>query len=123
MLGIGVFNIDIVDFQTRTDGLNQKSLAEYFTAEEREHCLLSRRALSSFAAFFAAKSALFKALPDLSRFNPGWHDLEIVNTSDQVFSFGGRVVEYLKKMGIDKVHLSFSQSSASAVAFVVVERG
>lgn len=94
-----------------------------FAAEEIAYCQArGKQAAASFAARFAAKEALLKALGTGLR---GGELTELVVMKD---AWGKPVVElrgYHKKLaeqlGVDKINISLSHSRDTAIAYVVME--
>lgn len=110
--GIG---IDVVDIDRFAQSLQRTpALAEkLFTPGELA------KPISSQAARFAAKEALYKAL------NPGhglsWHDAEVINleSGKPAFLFRGAIADLIDGA---HVHLSLSHDAGIASAMVIVER-
>jgi holo-[acyl-carrier protein] synthase len=124
MKGIGVEAINVLEFKGDVDRCGDAVLLEMFTESERESCWLSRRSIATFAGLKAAKEALLKALPSMAReLNFSWLDLEVefFESGRPQFRIAGRLLEYLRRVGINTVHLSVSSTTESAVAFVIVE--
>jgi holo-[acyl-carrier protein] synthase len=109
-LGIDVVNIErFADSLERTPQLRER----LFT--ERERTL----PISSLAARFAAKEALYKALRSDSGLN--WHDAEVINekSGKPAFIFAGDIADLIDGA---RVHLSLSHDAGVASAVVIVER-
>ena len=62
ILGTGVDIVDIERFRRINERLKDRFIARVFTPGEQEFCLKRRDPVPHFAARFAAKEALFKAL-------------------------------------------------------------
>jgi holo-[acyl-carrier protein] synthase len=110
--GIGIDVVDIQRFQEsleRTPGL----LDKLFTVNEKE------LSLSSLAARFAAKEALYKALSPTHGLS--WHEAEIISQPNgkPEFLFRGRIADLIDGA---HVHLSLSHDAGIASAMVVIER-
>lgn len=124
MRSIGVEAINLDEFKTDIDRRGSQVLSEMFTDEERETCLLSRRSIAAFAGLKAAKEALLKALPSVGNESGfTWRDLEVerVDASHAKFRLAGRLLEHLRRIGVNAIHLSMSSTHDNALAFVVVE--
>ena len=121
MKGIGV---DIVSVERinramkRTQGFEERA----FTALERDYCLGKARPSEYFAARFAAKEAVMKALGK-GLAGVGLQDIEIVSDGESrpEARLTGKALERLRQMGAKRVHLSISHEREFAVAFAVVE--
>jgi len=110
--GIGIDVVDIQRFQEsleRTPGL----LDKLFTVNEKE------LSLSSLAALFAAKEALYKALSPTHGLS--WHEAEIISQPNgkPEFLFRGQIADLIDGA---QVHLSLSHDAGIASAMVVIER-
>lgn len=110
--GIGIDVVDIKRFQEsleRTPTLRDK----LFTENEKQ------LPLSSLAARFAAKEALYKALSPIHGLS--WHEAEIINQPNGKpdFLFRGQIAELIDGA---QVHLSLSHDAGIASAMVVIQR-
>lgn len=110
--GIGIDVVDIKRFQEsleRTPTLRDK----LFTENEKQ------LPLSSLAARFAAKEALYKALSPTHGLS--WHEAEIINQPNGKpdFLFRGQIAELIDGA---QVHLSLSHDAGIASAMVVIQR-
>lgn len=116
--------VDIVDLARMTQVIHRwhdKFMKKILTPLEYDYCAAKAGRTASVAARFAAKEALYKALPDENQVVARWHDIEILNDKN------GRphivCLRKLKKVAEDyHIHLSLSHSKSSAVAVVVLER-
>ena len=110
--GIGIDVVDIERFKEsidRTPGLREK----LFTPAE------SGKPISSLAARFAAKEALYKALSPAHGLS--WHEAEVINFENgkPAFLFRGAIADLVDGA---QVHLSLSHDGGIASAMVVLER-
>lgn len=110
--GIG---IDVVDIKRFTESLDRTPglLEKLFTESER------KLNLSSLAARFAAKEALYKALSPSHGL--AWHEAEVIShpNGKPDFLFRGEIAELIDGA---TVHLSLSHDAGIASAMVVLER-
>ena len=89
-----------------------------FTPDEIAYCARRRNAHESFAARFAAKEAVMKALGRLL----GWRDVEVVRVAGPpAIRLHGRAAERAAAQGIRCLHLSLSHTAELAIAYVVAE--
>jgi holo-[acyl-carrier protein] synthase len=92
-----------------------------FTDGERAYCRARANAAQHFAARFAAKEALLKALhvPE----GLSWHELEVVSDERGVprLELHGVAAQAAARAGVRRLHLSLTHAEDSAVAFVVAE--
>jgi holo-[acyl-carrier protein] synthase len=99
-------------------------LERWFTAGEIEYC--SRKAVppQHFAARYAAKEAVLKALPVAWDGPLPWRSIEIVNDNRGVPSvrLSGAILDAATRAGVDEISVSLSHciEYATAVAVVVV---
>jgi holo-[acyl-carrier protein] synthase len=96
-----------------------------FTAAEREYCD-SRGAVAAqhYAARFAAKEAMLKALQTGWRGGISWQDVEIAarDSGAPYLILHGPVQELFTASGANAAHLSISHTSEHAIAQVLLER-
>lgn len=92
-----------------------------FTAAERAYCAGHGRPAQHYAARFAAKEALLKAL----RVPPGlrWHELEVQSGDGgaPALQLHGAARRAAERLGVARLHLSLSHSGDMAAAVVVAE--
>jgi holo-[acyl-carrier protein] synthase len=81
-------------------------------------------AAQHYAARFAAKEAMLKALQTGWRGGIGWQDVEVAarESGAPYLIFDGMVRELFEKSGATAAHLSMSHTSEHAIAQVVLER-
>ncbi len=96
-----------------------------FTAAESEYCD-SRGAVAAqhYAARFAAKEAMLKALQTGWRGGISWQDVEIASRDSGApyLILHGQVEELFRSSGATAAHLSLSHTSEHAIAQVVLEK-
>jgi holo-[acyl-carrier protein] synthase len=95
--------------------------ARLFTDGERAYCRSKARAEQHFAARFAAKEALLKALS--VPVGLSWHELEVVSDGNGAprLVLHGRAAATAARVGARRLHLSLTHADDAAVAFVVAE--
>jgi len=96
-----------------------------FTPAERAYCdSRGAAAAQHYAARFAAKEAMLKALQTGWRGGIGWQDVEIAarESGAPFLILHGLVQELFEKSGATAAHLSLSHTSEHAIAEVVLER-
>ncbi len=96
-----------------------------FTVGEVDYCGASRSPVESFAARFAAKEALMKALGTGLRGGARWQDVEVV--SDEAgaphLRLHGFLAEFAERRGVLRAHLTLTHTRDLAGAYVVLEGG
>lgn len=94
-----------------------------FTEAEIEYCERRRRYAESFAARFAAKEAVMKALGTGMR-GVSWREIEVYRERNQAptVRLSGRAALRATALGIERWHLALTHTAELATAFVVAER-
>jgi holo-[acyl-carrier protein] synthase len=116
--GVGV---DVVEIDRFAAALRRRPrLAERcFTEAEARYCLSRPYPAQHFAARFAAKEAVGKALGiGMTR----WREVEVVRGRGAPgVALHGRYARRAAEMGVARVHVSLTHGRDSAVAFAVAE--
>lgn len=109
--------IDIIEVNRIKDAIEkhgEKFLNEIFTKSEIEYCEKKVNKYQHYAARFAAKEAVFKAISEFlsNKYEIGWTDIEILNNKDQ------KPIVNLKKeiKQIEQIDISLSHVKENAVA-------
>ncbi len=95
-----------------------------YTAGEISYCEKRRRRYAeSFAARFAAKEAVMKALGTGMR-GVSWVEIEVVREPGQAptILLSGRAAARAELLGIERWHLALTHTAELSTAFVVAER-
>jgi holo-[acyl-carrier protein] synthase len=99
-------------------------LERWFTAREIEYCSVKAVPARHFAARFAAKEAVVKALPMAWDGPLPWRSIEIVNDPHGVplVSLSGAILGAATRAGVGEIRVSLSHCGeyATAVALVTV---
>lgn len=122
IVGVGVDIIDVERIQAALahPRTGQRFRDRVFTVGEIAYCTRRRHAAESFAARFAAKEAMMKALGRAY----GWREIEVIRGSGApTLHLHGRAQERAATLGIQRIHLSLSHTAALAIAYVVAEWG
>jgi holo-[acyl-carrier protein] synthase len=124
ILGIGtdLFAIDRMRREIERDAGFAPSV---FTPAEIRYCEGRRDPAIHFAARFAAKEALVKALADTRGDGSFWRDVEVERRDDgaPAVRLTGRLAELAAELGVQRVHLSLTHTDTMAAASVVLEGG
>jgi len=95
-----------------------------FTAGEIAYCLKRARYAESFAARFAAKEAVMKALGTGYGRGVWWRDIEVVRNSGRPTVLLHRgASERAAAIGATRWHLSLTHTADQALAYVIAETG
>ena len=125
VIGIG---LDIVDVDRLRRAITHPRRGErfkkrVFTELEQRDCDARRSSIQSYAARFAAKEAVVKALASESALSMAWQDVEVRSSSDgrPSIMLHGRMAARAGEMGVGAIHVSLSHDAGIAAAQVVVE--
>ena len=119
--GIGTDLIEIVRIQ-RAIEKNPHFMERVYTANEIAYCRRKKNTWQSFAARFAAKEAVSKALG--TGIGPvGLMEIEILNAENgqPKVVLHGKALQLAADRNIQRVHISLSHSEAYAMATAVLE--
>jgi holo-[acyl-carrier protein] synthase len=120
IIGVGV---DIIEVGRIRDALSnartgERFRARVFTEQEEAYCSCRRNAQESFAARFAAKEAVMKALGRAF----GWREIEVVRTGGPPsVRLHRRAQAQAEALGIRRISLSLSHTAELAIAYVIAE--
>jgi holo-[acyl-carrier protein] synthase len=123
IIGIGVDIVEIRRFREVLERQKQRFTQRVFTPGEQEYCRGHRDPVPHFAARFAAKEALFKALGTGWAKGVSWLDVDVHREGQEapMIILRGEAGKACARLGAQKVHLSLSHTDESAVALVVLE--
>lgn len=119
IVGVGV---DLIEIGRIADALARRPrFAERcFTEAEAAYCLSRASPPQHFAARFAAKEAVGKAL---GRGMTRWREVEVVRgRGAPTVALHAHYAEWAARLGVDRIHLSLTHSKGMAVAMAVAER-
>jgi holo-[acyl-carrier protein] synthase len=100
--------------------------ARVFTPGEQAYCdSRGRTSAQSYAARFAAKEAVMKALGVGWGANAAWHEIEVVRRRGSAphIVLTGSAAATAERLGIARWSLSLTHAANLAIAFVVAEDG
>lgn len=123
VIGVGC---DIIEIGRMAKALERQAfIRRVFAASEIAYCQSrGKQAAASFAARFAAKEAVLKALGTGLR---GGELTEIVVTNDALgqpqVELSGYHLQLARTKGAARIHISLSHSRDTAIAYVVMEDG
>jgi len=117
-IGIDLVKIDRIDKAGKHGGF----LERIFTDREREYCSRQKFAAQHYAARFAAKEAVLKAIGTGWSAGIKWTDMEVLHGAGggPVVNLSGRVKDLMDLKGVKQVLLSYSHDEGFAVAQVVL---
>ncbi|MBC7979998.1 MAG: holo-ACP synthase [Armatimonadetes bacterium] len=122
--GIGIDVVEVERIETAIARQGESFVRRLFTVAEREYCEKQRRPGMHFAARFAAKEAVSKALGTGIGGNAGWLELEVVREESGApkMVFHGAAANFLISEGIAEVRVSLSHARDYAAANAVAVR-
>jgi holo-[acyl-carrier protein] synthase len=124
IIGTGVDIVEIARLRKAVERLKDRFIQRVFTTEEQQFCSQHRDPAPHYAARFAAKEAMFKALGTGWAKGVTWQDVEVLRQQQEAptLILHGEAHRLSLCMGATKVHLSLSHSEQSAIALVILEK-
>ncbi|WP_418844229.1 holo-ACP synthase [Phascolarctobacterium succinatutens] len=123
IVGIGC---DIIEIERIARAIKSESfIRRVFTAEEAAYCQRrGQQAAASFAARFAAKEAVLKALGTGLR-EGSLQEIAVANDAlgKPLVQLSGHFAMLAKQLGVKNIQISLSHSRDFAVAYVIMEDG
>lgn len=120
LFGVGIDIIEIDRIRLAVERRGDRFLDKVFTNSEKHYCNAKPNRFASFAARFAAKEAVLKAI-GTGLGSCAWKDVEITREDGQrpEVLLGGTAADLAKEKGISVVLISMSHNRSQAVAFAV----
>ncbi len=115
IIGTGIDIIEVARIHKAIERWGENFLKFVFTDDEIAYAKEHKFPTQHFAARFAAKEAVFKALGDQS--NIGWKDIKVLNDKD-----GRPICIFKRKNFKHKIHISLSHTKNYAVASAIVTK-
>jgi holo-[acyl-carrier protein] synthase len=124
IIAIGIDLIDIARVRDSLVRSGRHFRDRVFTPKEIEYCEARPSSFQSYAARFAAKEAVMKALGTGWFQGVRWLDIEVLRdeTGPPYLRLAGRALELFEAKGARKSHLSLAHSRGMAIAQVVFEQ-
>ncbi len=124
IVGVGVDIVEIGRLRGTLEKQKDRFLRRVFTTAEQEYCDAHRDAVPHYAARFAAKEALFKAIGTGWAKGVSWLDVSVLRGREgpPVMTLGGEALRVSDSLGVTRVHVSLSHSVENAVAIVILEK-
>jgi holo-[acyl-carrier protein] synthase len=118
--GIGVDILEIARIQQSIEGYGDLFLRKVFTAREIEYCRGKSNIYQHFAARFASKEAMSKALATGWKGKFRWQDVEVINdaSGQPHITLHGNLRDNLSASSI---LVTLSHSNSHVVAVVLIE--
>ncbi|MBF0136101.1 MAG: holo-ACP synthase [Magnetococcus sp. DMHC-1] len=124
ILGIGSDLVRIQRIRTAMERFGERFLQRIYSPQELAFCQVRQDPAPCLAKRFAAKEAFVKALGSGFRDGIWFRDVEVVNDAfgRPCLAIHGPAATRMTRIGITHIHLSISDESGFALAFVVVEK-
>ena len=119
--GIGVDVVDVKRMKIALDAWGPRLIKKMFTDREVAYCQSKKKPHEHFAARFAAKEAVSKAMRTGWSGKFRWKDVEITNDA----SGAPKVILYdfvAEQLTQCEVHVSISHTENTVVAFAIIEK-
>lgn len=121
VIGVGIDIIEIERVREALERGGQRFLTRLFTPGETSYCSARRLPERHFAARFAAKESVVKALRVPPEIGWLWRSIEVTGAGGPPsLRLSGRARERAERLGVTSFHLSLSHSDTHAVAVVVL---
>lgn len=120
VIGIGIDIIEIDRIKDSLDKFGEKFLSKIYTKKEIDYCNSKSNKYQHFAARFAAKEAVYKALTTGWEKGSNWQSIEITNESNgmPVVKLNGKLASFLSDGKNLKISLSHSRDYVTCVAII-----
>lgn len=120
-LGVDLFEVARMEEELRKQGLDFSR--EIFTPAEIAYCEGQRHPAQHYAARFAAKEAVFKALALHGGEGAHWREVEVRVSPEgpREVVLHGRIEDLARSRGVTRVLVSLSHTRALATASVILE--
>lgn len=124
LIGIGIDAVSIERMRraTAATARGERFRDRVFTEAERRLCQARRDPAECYAARFAAKEAVMKAL-GAEGISMAWRDIEVVRAASGAPSIAvhGRIAARCAELGVRTIHVSLTHADPMALASVVLE--
>lgn len=123
IVAIGIDIIEIARIEESFEQQGERFRTRVFTAAEIDYCEQRALRFASYAARFAAKEAVMKALGTGWADGVAWRDIEVARgeKGKPAILLYGRALERFNELGARKAHISLAHSREFAIAQVILE--
>ncbi len=124
VLGIGIDIIEIERIKESIDKLGDRFLNKIYTKKELEYCVAKANKYQHYAARFAAKEAIYKAISTSYGKGIGWHEVEIFNEPNGMPSVKlyGNLKNFLGDDKDLKITMSHSDNYVTCFAILYLKK-
>jgi holo-[acyl-carrier protein] synthase len=123
-IGVDIIEVERVERALTHPVTGLRFRRRVFSEGEITYCeSRGRPRYQSYAARFAAKEAVMKALGTGWNRNVGWGEIEVVRERGRApaIALHGKTAQFARRCGIGRCHLSLSHTAALAIAYVMAE--
>ena len=122
--GIGTDLVEVARIAKAIERQGDAFLRKVFTADEREYCETRGNTAVHYAARFAAKEAVAKALGTGIGAQAGWLDLEVVRQESgaPTIRLSGNALEFAESQRITRILISLTHTRDHAAAHAIAVR-
>ncbi len=121
IIGVGVDIASPERIRKSYEKFGDRFLNRIYTPGEIEYCSSKANKFQSFAARFAAKEAVMKALKYGISSGAIFKEVEIIPGEPPLVLVTGKTADEAKAQGVKNYHLSLSHEKSMSVAFVILE--
>jgi len=123
IIGIGADIAEVPRLREAIERHGERFLQRVFTEREIAYCQRHRNSEERFAARFAAKEAMMKALGTGWRRGITWRDIEVSNAQGGKpnIQLTGKALEIFHSLGGARILLSLTHTDNYALAQVIIE--
>lgn len=125
IFGIGIDVVEVERIALAIERHGEPFLAKLFTASERAYCQGQKKPALHYAARFAAKEAVSKALGTGIGGQAGWLDLEITRDPSGApkLMLQGNAADFARQNGISEIQISLTHAREYAAANAIAVAG
>jgi len=123
IIAIGIDLVEVSRLEEVFERRGDRFRARVFTEAEINYCESLGSKFASYAARFAAKEAVMKALGTGWSEGVGWRDIEVVSQPGiaPAITLHRRALDRMGELGASRVHVSLTHTGNLAMAQVVLE--
>jgi holo-[acyl-carrier protein] synthase len=123
IIGVGIDLVENSRFKSALSRQGERLLGKLFTPDERRYCEDKWNRIAHYAARFAVKEAVLKALGTGWSGGIRWTDVEVVHapSGKAQARLTGRARDTARKLKIRTVHISITHTERYASAVAVAE--
>jgi holo-[acyl-carrier protein] synthase len=124
-IGVDLAEVDRIREALERAATGERFRSRVFTPGEQAYCERRRRKFESYAARFAAKEAMMKALGRGWSREVSWTEIEVTRERGgrPRIQLHGRTAAYAEKLGIRRISLALTHTADTAMAEVIAEDG